>query len=62
MSSNPYEQSLIQDDLFKYELNKKTHLDFMENRQSARMEMNLRKAQAVNDPKTKNIMDSTDRM
>ena len=62
MSNNPYEQSLIQDDLYKYELNKKTHTDFMKNRQNARMEMNLRKTQAVNDPKTKNIMDSTDKM
>ena len=62
MSSSPYEQSLIQDDMYKHELNKKTHTDFMKNRQSARMEMNLRKAQAVNDPKTKNVMDSTDRM
>lgn len=62
MSDNPYEQSLIQDDLYKYELNKKTHTDFMKNRQNTRMEMNLRKAQAVNDPKTKNVMDSTDRM
>jgi hypothetical protein len=62
MSKDPYEQSLIQDDLYKYELNKKTHQDFMKDRQETRMQMNLRKAKAVNDPKTKNIMDSTDRM
>lgn len=39
MSSNPYNQKLIQDDLHRQELSKKTHQDFMDQRQAGRMQL-----------------------
>jgi hypothetical protein len=39
MSSNPYNQKLIQDDLHRQELSQKAHQDFMDQRQVGRMQL-----------------------
>ena len=61
MSTNPYDQTLIQNDLYKQELSKKTHEDYMKNRQVWGMQLEQKK-QTAKDPVTKNSTDSIKKM
>lgn len=60
MSDNTYEQSLIENDLYKYEIKNQTHKNFMKERQNVRMEADLRGTESK-DPKVKKTMDSLNR-
>ena len=61
MTDDPYEQTLIQDDLYKKRYNTKAHEDFMSNRQGARMELRRASTEAP-DWKTQNTNNSLDKM
>ena len=61
MSDNSYDQKLIQDDLYKHELDKKTHQDFMAERQNGRMEL-YQKSKSTNSEVEKNKSQSQERM
>ena len=52
MSTNPYDQMLIQDDMYKQELTKQKHENFVQERQAGRMELEQR-TQNATDPKVK---------
>jgi len=61
MTDDPYEQMLIQDDLYKKKYNTKAHENFMSDRQNARMELHI-KSNEAKDEKTKNTNNSLDKM
>lgn len=61
LSSDPYEQSLIQDDLYKRTFNRKSHEDFMSNRQIFRMGLHKASKEAP-DEKTQKTDDNIDKM
>lgn len=61
MSSNPYNQKLIQDDLHRQELNKKTHQDFMDQRQAGRMQLE-QQVQTTKSSSKKNRTNSVKKM
>lgn len=61
LSSDPYEQSLIQDDLYKRTFNRKSHEEFMSNRQNLRMSLHKESKEAP-DEKTQKTNDNLDRM
>lgn len=61
ITDDPYEQTLIQDDLYKKRYNTKAHEDFMSNRQGARMELRRASTEAPAG-KTQNTNNSLDKM
>lgn len=61
MSSNSFEQMLLQDDMYSKELTKKKHEDFVKERQNWRMQLKER-AKDTKDEKQKNTNNSMDRL
>lgn len=61
LSDNPFEQMLLQDDMYSKELTKKKHEDFVKERQNWRMQLKER-AKDTKDEKQKNTNNSMDRL
>jgi hypothetical protein len=61
MSSNSYDQMLIQNDLYKQELTKKNHEEYMKERQTSKMELE-QKALTSKNQKEKNTNTSVKKM